>query len=417
MNEYNPQITDTVTGYNFEWPDLNLKATVSHIHSSWRGLSAEIDLYHEDLGMLRGAVELTLGSQSGSRDLVSSIKRRVKDSLDYDWDRIVEAICVSTKRRYRTANVEKLNLLHYMVDRQDRYCLYPYVMHGSINVLYGQPGSLKSYFALSLGISIQTGHDIVGFSPTCKHQMCYIDWEDGPDEHGVRARRILTGKNLAVEVDDLAYIRAHQGLPILIDDLQPAIAGCDLVCIDSAVLAGGGDPNSDDTVRAVSNALRQLNATVILIGHDTKDGNRGMRGSKMWTAMCRNAFEVKVHSDPGQSELFAVMYHRKSNRGAKHKSVGYQIVFDDDADSTFFNRSDEALTVSPTLSAELSVKERIDSVLTEAMSTKDLIDAIGSDVSAKTVSNTLTRYAKKGVYTKVGYRPLWGKGLSYSNGR
>lgn len=415
MINYKPEIKEIGLDYLLTWPDLKVTASVSHIHQNFRGILAEIDISHEDWGILRGGVELTLGSQSSQKELVSSIKRRTKESpLDMDWDRIVEAIAIVTKRQYRHASIERLNLVDHMADtRGVRHCIYPFVVHDAINIIYGAPGSAKSYFALGLGLTVMTGERIVGFVPGCRHNILYLDWEDSPEEHGSRARRLLTGAGLAVDVDDIPYVRCYRGLPEITADLQRVIVdgNIELLIVDSAVYAGGSNPNEDDTVRAITSSLRQLNCTSLVIGHDTKEAGRGIRGSKMWEAMARGVWQLKLHSEPGVAEISVAAYHRKANRTSLHKSVGYTIRFDNDADTTRFVRDDAALTASPSMTQELSAKERIDAVLTQAMTKASILEAI-PDIAPKTIENTLSRWGKKGVYVKFGTEkgaPLWGK--------
>ena len=419
MTNYKPDIKEIGADYEMTWPDLKLKASVSHIHQNFRGILAEIDIHHDEWGILRGGVELTLGSQSSQKELVASIKRRTRDSpLEVDWDRIVEAIAIVTKRQYRNASIDRLNLVHHMVASKTTWCLFPFIQHDAINIIFGSPGSAKSYLALALGLSVMTGEKLASFVPNCRHNILYLDWEDTASVHGTRARRLIqgAGSDLSLKVDDIPYIRCYRGLSEITADLQRVIAedNIELLVIDSAVYAASGDPNTDDTVRSLTSALRQLNCTSLIIAHDTKD-SKGIRGSKMWEAMARNIFEVKLESVPGTAEISVGVFHRKSSHSAKHPSIGYSIRFDNEADTTTFIRDASALTASTEMAGELTTKERIDSVLEEAMTKTQIIEALkymGLEVSPKTIENTLSRWGKKGDYVKItngSGAPLWGK--------
>ena len=415
MSEYKPEVKTLGQDFHLTWPDLKVEAHVSHMRQTYRGIVGELDITHEDWGILRGGVELTLGSQSSQKELVSSIKRRTKEAPpDIDWERLIEALGITIKKLYRTSSVERLNLVHHMVESRVQHCLYPIIVHDGINIIYGTPGSGKSYFALALGLSIMTGESVVGFKPTCRHNMLLLDWEDSPEEHGSRARRIITGSGLALVVDDVPYIRAYKGLPDIAPELQRVIHddNIELVIVDSAVYAGGANPNEDETVRAITASLRQLNVTSLVIGHDTKEQGRGVRGSKMWEAMSRNIWMLKVHAEPGEAEISAAIYHQKSNRSAKHKSVGYTIKFSDADDTTIFQRDDQALLASPTMASGATTVEKIDAVLTEAMTTKQILEDInlnGESVNAHTLENTLSAKKQYVKITTGNGIPLWGK--------
>lgn len=155
-------------------------------------------------------------------------------------------------------------------------------------VLFGPPGSGKSFVALSWALAVAAGRPWISH-PTRPGPVLYIVAE-GSAGMGSRARAALHVENYpedlpitfypdAVDLSEVGSVQA------LLSELRTAgIGSLRLVIIDTlARCFGGGDENSArDMNRFVQGATllaKETGAAVLVIHHTGKDEGRGARGS------------------------------------------------------------------------------------------------------------------------------------------
>ena len=105
-----------------------------------------------------------------------------------------------------------------------------------------------------------------------------------------------------------------------------------MVIIDSIAAACGGEPERADVALRLCNAVRALDTTALLIGHQTKgnDDTGKPFGSVFWTNEARSTMEIKRQQDAGQDTMNLGLYHRKINDGRLEKPLGISVSFGDD---------------------------------------------------------------------------------------
>lgn len=134
------------------------------------------------------------------------------------------------------------------------------IVSGSVNLIAGQPGIGKSTLLL------QVAYDLAA-----KHSVLYISGEESAHQIGLRAQRLgVTRPELQLATSTSA------------DDIAATIASgpYDLVVVDSIqTLSCGAISSAAGTVSQITNstqlltqAAKQSNTAVILVGHVTKEG-------------------------------------------------------------------------------------------------------------------------------------------------
>lgn len=165
------------------------------------------------------------------------------------------------------------------------YIVKPLIARRTVIVLYGEPGSKKTYICTSLGVCVAGGKDDwLGFEITpCI--VLFVDEESGEIRLSRRINEALRGE-LLDESANLFYT-CYNGLKLDSDtgqaELQSVIeqTSAGLVIIDALADVMDGDENSKKDIQPVFTALKRIaeatNAAIIVIHHSNKNG--GYRGS------------------------------------------------------------------------------------------------------------------------------------------
>lgn len=173
----------------------------------------------------------------------------------------------------------------------------------SVGLVYGQPGSKKTYAMLDLAVCTALGKDWLGF-PVRQGPVLLVDEESGPRRllrrMGEAVRGHLADASLSI------FATALEGFNFWLPnpgtgrkELEDAICQTQarLVIIDAlADVMLGGDENAVKDTQRVFHTLRQVaegtGATIQLIHHSLKNGN-GYRGSSAINGALDFAVEVE----------------------------------------------------------------------------------------------------------------------------
>lgn len=156
----------------------------------------------------------------------------------------------------------------------------------SLVVMYGPPGSYKSFLAISLALSLDTGLDFLGHPVSSAARPLYVV---GEGFHGIGARTRAWRKhwspketpgaifhngaiNLASRnaVDELIEHIGNLGIGFVVFD---TLARCTLGVEENSASEMGQVVANADLIRS------ETNATVMLVHHSGKDAAKGSRGS------------------------------------------------------------------------------------------------------------------------------------------
>lgn len=153
-------------------------------------------------------------------------------------------------------------------------------------VIYGEPGSGKSFIAWDMALAVAQGATWRG-KRVKQGRVVYIVAEG---REGLPARIMAYESHFGVDLSALSFRCIERDTPSLMDGAQTlelcerirAEGGADLVVVDtlSQVMAGGDENSSDMAVisRHCNGIARATGGTVVLIHHSGKDPTRGARG-------------------------------------------------------------------------------------------------------------------------------------------
>jgi hypothetical protein len=172
---------------------------------------------------------------------------------------------------------------------------------GTFGVLYGEPGSGKTFVALSMAFSCASGHDWLG-RPTRPVKVLYIAAEGVLGlKNRLRAHRHRRGLNpenirfiaSPLAISELDHVRALANF-LKNEGFKPT-----LIVIDTlARVSVGKEENSakdmGEIIAGFDELRRETGATVLVIHHTRKDG-----GSERGSSALRGAADVMILCEKG----------------------------------------------------------------------------------------------------------------------
>lgn len=233
--------------------------------------------------------------QGAARDFRIADPAHKHANLPEGWD-IADAakdgIDVSKWLDKPADELPRLIKLGFNVGEAKRHLDLPYLVkgmfdRGQIIVLWGSPGSGKTFLCLHLSAHIGAGQTWEG-RRTKRGKVLYVCAES------TRARlenrvSVLVERNPLLRNADVVFCPVHLDLLTGAQDIEDVLAAakhlgdCAMIVIDTlSVTFGGGDENSpEDMGLYVANVKRlkeETGAAVLIVHHAGKDEARGMRG-------------------------------------------------------------------------------------------------------------------------------------------
>lgn len=274
--------------------------------------------------------------------------------------------------------------------------LDPLLPLGKPTILYGPGGSGKSYLALAMVVSVETGAEVIaGFRPLLGRTL-YLDWESDGEDLSDRLRRICTGAG--IDPPAIRYWRCSRPFADLAEQVAERVSqeAIGLIVLDSLGLAAGTSAEGSDaaeTALRLFGALREVGTTAFLIDHVPvselgQDGrNRRPYGSVYKANLARSTWELR------NSEGHLALYHTKSNLGRPHAPIGLRM---EDVDGAIGWVREE---IVEELTPALSVADRIAWLIRQGpLTVKEMAERLG--ISESNVRAQLSRHS--GRFIKVG---------------
>lgn len=347
------------TTLNFE--DEQVTVYVERLREKNDNVSGEITVLNTAPGQapyLHGGSRLSLTSASSRKSITSYLKTR-RDDLD--WEALFEVVCGTILRKHRQGEP-----LVDVGDQPDpdapRWRMFPLLMEGQANMIYGAGGSGKSYTSCLIATLVQNGRVHCGLRPQTGNVL-YLDYETSREEINGRIKAV----NEPIGISDprqIKYRFCSQPLVNEIEEVQQWVHDYDikLVIVDSVGMACGGEAEASDPVLRYFTALRSLRVTTLSIDHVAKNAEtKSPYGSVYKVNSCRSVWELKKVQEVGDEALSIGLYHRKVNNGRLLKPLGLTLTFFEDDDESFprvqFEREDVATI--PGLAQDLPIKDRI----------------------------------------------------------
>jgi len=234
-------------------------------------------------------------------------------------DKIVRSIMT-----YDTADEGLFETMANVTPREVDFLWEPYLVHGAVNLLEGDPNVGKTYLLCEIAAAVSAGRNLPGQAGAKPRNVLFMSAEDDPETTLVRRltrmgadlnRITFATKFFRLEEEALSWIEKH------VSDKQ-----VELVILDPllAYMQGGIDMNKANETRPFMARLSELakarNVTIIGLRHLTKGDKdkaifRGL-GSIDITAASRSAILVGEHPEDTALRAMVHIKHNLSERGA-----------------------------------------------------------------------------------------------------
>ena len=237
-----------------------------------------------------------LAEKSHNKDYLNSILEIVAEKLDMNPDTLLgmfrdrQKNCsnINDRLRLRFLSVDEL----YSMSGPTDWVVKPYLDKGSLAMLFGKSGTLKSFIAIDIGLSVATGSDWHG-NPVTRGAVFYIC---GEGQNGIsrriRAWELHHGLNVGNEpffVSDrpAQFLNEESAgdVSMAVNQLCNQHGKPSLIIIDTLNrnFGSGDENNTADMTRFVeivdANLRRFFDCTVLIVHHTGKNEKSGARGS------------------------------------------------------------------------------------------------------------------------------------------
>ncbi len=359
-----PETSGAAGTYVLRWPDL-VTITIDRVDDdSHHVVSGEITirtLLPTDRGLIHQA-RLNLTSTTSRVSLVRHLKERVPEMVDL-WSQIIEYATVWVLQQHRQGEPME-RLWHVQPPEGITYRFRPLLLEGQVNLLFGAGGIGKSFLSQWIAYCVDSAHNYPDEGWDVEPgTVLYLDYERDKNLHRRRFDAIRAGV-LQVGVEDhIQYRRCYRPLVDEITDLRRMCyeAKVDLLIVDSAGGAAGGEAESNEMAIKSIMALRSLGITCLIIAHEPKNAeNKTPFGASYWTNLPSSVWRVRADLEPGSNEVTLGLYHHKVNDGRLLKPFGYKLSFvNDEQDKLQSVRFDHASIMDSSVLAEsVSTVER-----------------------------------------------------------
>jgi hypothetical protein len=394
-----PTINDILGGYEFIWPDLNIKATRIRMHASDGRITGEL-LISSSLVEGKAIYPPSSFNFTADRSRSSLAKTLNEDFPKWDWKDILNLVCKATADRIREG--EPIRELWTSEDiPKPEYLLEPLLIKGLPTIIFGEKGVTKSTLALVIYICLTLPwHDNpLGWKvPTRSTKTAILDYELPGIIAQYNAKRIQEGMGLG----PIPLYHRRCRIP-LSDDIEQILGwvsklGIEVVIIDSLARACGGDLIKTEPANDFFEAIDKLNVTSLILAQTSKDietKRKTVYGNALFTYYARNIFELCRSDFSQEDELDVGLFHRWSNLSKTYPDMGFRITF---------NEKGTHIESQPVSVAEFktkvdSQKAIMDALKSGAMSVKELADITG--VSESNTRVILSRLKKRGITQNI----------------
>lgn len=363
----------------------SIEITVDRFHETPRSLYAEIVVRIDDEHRLR--TEKDLLSDNGKASLSRRLRELQSDlGWDVGWDGLVEWVAEDSVRRYREGEPAG-DIGNRPPKGAAKWRLYPIVPEQMPSMLFGAGMAMKSWLAMAMAISVQTGQPLLGWMPV-QGNVLWLDYEMSADEANERMQRLQAGLDICPgEQLTIRYKYCDRALADLVPELLKEIAehNISMIVLDSLIAAIGGSSFTDENIRPLFKSLRSLGTSSLIISHvnqqqkrDTTTNSRSTYGNVFIENWCRQMFDVRATEDAGNPRPVALL-NTKYNLMGKLRPMGYEVDFDDEVGNVAIRRRD-IVSMPDDVAARVPLAFRIIDLLKRGeMSLSQIVDELGED--------------------------------------
>lgn len=336
------------------------------------GIEVRVDRIDHDRNAVKADVvmkSLRPGQAGQVRDRTNLLTLNGKNSLirkaaasipEIDWDHLVEVVAETVVIAIREGEPVR-RLADLPVRERLSHRFWPFLVDGQPTLLFGHGGGLKSTIARYCAVHV--AHGLARAEPG---GVLVLDWESDEDEWRNGIGMVATGLGVPIP-DNIAYRYCSQRLADDVEELERVMAefAIELIIVDSAAYAVGGEPEKADATMQLYGALRTLRKTSLIIGHVTNENDpKRPFGSVFWVNSARSVWQTKRVQAPGADSLELGLFHRKVNAGKLLQPTGFRVTFRQahpdhysDGDSVTFQSVD--VRDVPELAGDLPLRQQI----------------------------------------------------------
>jgi hypothetical protein len=337
-----PIVTAENRAVIIEWIDRGVRAIAKGLkeHSDGR-ISGHLTIESSLPGLQRAlrSAQFTFSALRTRKEWSTDLHSK----LPIAWDAMFERLCAEVTRYVQEGEkVREIDVAHDPEPSPPGFILFPVIAKGHPTVLFGSPGTGKSFLAewfAHLALSGVSPGDIELRVEQRLSSVLYLDWEG--DEMAFRQRARAIQEGTGITVSGLHYRRCTRPLAVDVDQITSQIAdlGPDLIIIDSLAPATGGDLNASGPPNDFFGAVRALGSTALVLAHVAKGAAHGSHasifGSVFFTALARSVWQIRSDAEDGADEVAVALFHTKVNYGRRERPFGLTIHHGEDGTTWF----------------------------------------------------------------------------------
>lgn len=327
---------------------------------------------------------INTNSASAVTDLRRSLESAYKEAVpSVNWTLLLNRAFTIGKATYLDSDDVRFLVGETMEDTP--FLLEPFLQENGPNMLFGDGGTGKSYFALRMAASLAVGRDFFHI-PIEKNgtKTIWLDYEGGgPKKFVSRLTRIAEG--MKVPYDTLAaHIGHYQPRGSVLDIRTQLIKlikkhGISLIILDAGASASGSNPNDEGAVIKMFSALDRLPVTKLIIHHEPKESGtedkKAYYGTTFWNNLSRSTHRLITETKEDKWKKVIKVIHTKSNDSYEHDPFMYRMTINKPTEPAFA----EFMHIDPATFG--GVKEKIlhELSLVESLTRNQIAESIGED--------------------------------------
>lgn len=346
----------------------------------------------------------TSGNLNGASLSSRETYRRMLDNhfgKAMDWTRLLNQAYTLAKAHFLSAS-HAVDIEDVPLDFSQRYRVEGLIPEEGVVIPFGMGDSAKTYQVLSICMAAASGREWLGRASQAS-RILFLDYEATEREHRRRWHRLSLSHDGYFPPGSFHYLSARgiafvEQVPLLRRELERT--GADLLVVDSAVAACGGDPLKPEPVKSMFNAMNALALPVVLIAHCTKEnGDATPFGTVFWHNLARMTWNIQKVSSEESPDIQCGWFNKKANNDRKQRSFGVELRFDDPEGPVAVQSYEVAKITS--LRGRLEPTSQILAVLGEegACDVSTILERTG--IKEKTAYNALNRLVMRKTVVQI----------------
>jgi len=324
-----PDMVSSPSGFKFSWHQFRIEVLISKITDHERyGIIGELEIRTNGIPTLPkhlfGPIDISLKNAQSLATLINECEKRM---FGPPWKQMIADMARLTLSQFSQG--EPWSLLREAPRAQSLgFAHKPLLLAREPTLWFSAGGGMKSYLALALAITMETGMDIGLGAPLVRNHVAYLDWEWNINQHASRLDRIISPEDQERYNVNIVYRKCvGRTLRKQTDQLKRMIAeeGITYVIIDSAAPASGKASDNDDVV-AFFQAVGELSVGSLILAHVNKnDRMQGAQGDDVtmafggvqWENQSRSTWNLRKIEGEDASYTDVILTHQKVNAGSK----------------------------------------------------------------------------------------------------